>query len=579
MKINLRKTLLLGSILFIGNAYAQVDTLNPHNKPNAVNSDGTVGMKTKQDFGFKEQPNNVLEQQSQNQQYINKEQEKNTIQKSKVFGEWLFNGSFAQNNIQGFNNNYKITMGDKIIVKLWGVVEEELRLVVDKQGNIFIPEIGPIKVIGIENSKLNSIVSSEIKKVYKNVNSYVTLDNEQPVKVYVAGFAKKPGLYSGLSSDSLLYYIDKAGGIDPVRGSFLEVSILRENEVRKKINLYDFILNGKIESVQFMDGDVIQIIPKKSKVYVSGDVRNSFEFEVDSNIQLSDIIKYAQPESSVNKIFVTRKNGKDIKTYSYDIATATKENFKLENEDEVQIVQDKKINTVSIRVEGEHESGKSIVLPIGSTMKDLMSQLKFNERTDFSSVQLYRLSVKEKQKESILETVRILESNILGTPSSTKNMADLREKESNMLLKLIDSAKKVEPKGQVILDGRKDLSQIYLENGDVIKIAGKNSLVSVSGQVLQPTALIYEDSLSINDYIESAGGLLANADKQKILVRKSSGAMRIHDTSMFGQSVKIAKGDEIMVLPKIDLKDTQWLKDITELIYQVAVGTAVILKF
>lgn len=577
MNTNLRKILMLGSILLIGNAYAQTDTLNPHNKPNAVNSDGSVGMKTRQDPGFNNQQPNI--QNSNQPQEVNKEQEKITLQNSKVFGEWIFNGSFAQNNIQGFNGNYKISMGDKIVVKLWGAVEEELRLVVDKQGNIFIPEVGPLKVIGVENSKLNSYVSGEIKKVYKNVNSYVTLDNEQPVKVYVAGFAKKPGLYAGLSSDSLLYYIDKAGGIDPTRGSFLEIAILRQNEVRKSINLYDFILSGKMDPVQFMDGDVIQILPRKSKVYVTGDVRNSFEFEFNNSIQLSDIVGYAQPESSVNKVFITRKNGKDIKTYSYDVATARQENFKLENEDEITIIQDKKLNTVSIKVEGEHESGKAIVLPIGATMKDLMGQLKFNERTDLSSIQLFRKSVKERQKESISESIRILESNILGTPSSTKNMAELRERETNMLLKLIDSARKVDPKGQVILDTSADLSQIYLEDGDVIKIAGKNSLVSVSGQVLQPTALMYQNNLSINDYIESAGGLLANADKGKILVRKSSGAMKVHESGIFGSSVQIAKGDEIMVLPRVDLKDTQWLKDITELIYQVAVGAAVILKF
>lgn len=577
MNTNFRKILMLGSILLVGNAYAQTDTLNPHNKPNAVNSDGSVGVKTKQDPGFNNQQPSI--QNGNQHQEVNKEQEKVTLQNSKVFGEWIFNGSFAQNNIQGFNGNYKLSMGDKIVVKLWGAIEEELRLVVDKQGNIFIPEVGPLKVIGVENSQLNSYVSGEIKKVYKNVNSYVTLDNEQPVKVYVAGFAKKPGLYAGLSSDSLLYYIDKAGGIDPTRGSFLEIAILRQNEVRKTINLYDFILSGKMEPVQFMDGDVIQILARKSKVYVTGDVRNSFEFEFNNTIQLSDIVGYAQPESSVNKVFITRKNGKDIKTYSYDVATARQENFKLENEDEITIIQDKKLNTVAIKVEGEHESGKAIVLPIGATMKDLMGQLKFNERTDLSSVQLFRKSVKERQKESILESIRLLESNILGTPSSTKNMAELRERETNMLLKLIDSARKVDPKGQVILDTSADLSQIYLEDGDVIKIAGKNSLVSVSGQVLQPTALMYQNDLSINDYIESAGGLLANADKGKILVRKSSGAMKVHESGIFGSSVQIARGDEIMVLPKVDLKDTQWLKDITELIYQVAVGAAVILKF
>ena len=509
------------------------------------------------------------------------DRDSNLISKSKVFGEWIFNGSFAQNNIQGFNPNYKIAFGDKVVVKIWGAIEQELRLVVDKQGNIFLPEVGPVKVIGVENAKLNETISKEIKRVFKNVQSYTTLDNEQPVKIYVAGFAKRPGLYAGLSSDSLLYYIDKAGGIDPDRGSFLDIQVLRNNQVRANINLYDFLISGKMETVQFMDGDIIQVVPKKSKVSVSGDVRNAFEFEFNDKISLAEVVNLAKPETSVNKVFITKKNRSDIKTVSYDVSTALKANdIYLENDDIVSLTLDKKLNTVSIRVDGEHDSEKDIVLPIGSTVKDLVNYLKKNDRTDLASLQLFRVSVKEKQKASIAESIRLVENNLLSTGSSTKNSAELREREANMMMKLVEAAKKVDPKGQVILENESDYAKIFLENGDVVKIGGKNSLVAVSGQVLQPTALVWSDKYDIEDYIENAGGYLTNANEDKILVRRSSGAIKLHYTAGWQfKNVNIAKGDEIMVLPKVDMKNTQWIKDITELIYQVAVGAAVILKF
>lgn len=554
---------------------------NPHGKPyslngvrqNAPNDPGMYKVKRDEEFDKKQASDAKANR-------ARAEISSSHIEGSKVFGEWIFNGNFAQENIQGFNENYKISISDRIIIKIWGAIDQELRLVVDKQGNIFVPEVGPIKIVGVENSRLNDVIGKEIAKIFKNVKSYVTLDNEQPVKVYVSGFARKPGLYAGLSSDSLLYYIDKAGGIDPQRGSFLQVNVLRGNKVKNTFNLYSFLLDGNIEPIQFSDGDIIQILPRKNKVNVEGNVRNAFEFEFNKKISLDKIIEYAQPETGVNKVFITKKNNNDIVTLSYDLNDKLDiKNIFVENDDTVSLTLDKKLNTVSIRVEGEHDSEKDIVLPIGSTVQDLVDQLKKNNRTDLDSLQLFRMSVKEKQKESILESIRLLENNLLSTSSSTKNAAELREKEANMMLKLIESAKKVEPKGQVILERKEDFSKIYLENGDLIKIAGKSGLVGINGQVLQPTALVWQDNLDLEDYIERAGGYLSNANKDKILVRKASGAIRMQESGWVSGNVVIAKGDEIMVLPKVDMKNTQWIKDITELIYQVAVGAAVVLKF
>jgi hypothetical protein len=93
---------------------------------------------------------------------------------------------------------------------------------VDAQGNIFIPNVGPIHVQGVRNADLTKEVEAQIKRTYKaNVGVYATLLAAQPVKVYVTGFVRAPGLYPGLSSDSVLYYLDRAGGIDYERGTYL----------------------------------------------------------------------------------------------------------------------------------------------------------------------------------------------------------------------------------------------------------------------------------------------------------------------------------------------------------------------
>ena len=69
-----------------------------------------------------------------------------------VLGQNLFNGSFGRQQFTGFNPNYRIAVGDKVLLQLWGAVESRGDQVVDAQGNIFIPQVGPVNIAGVLNS-------------------------------------------------------------------------------------------------------------------------------------------------------------------------------------------------------------------------------------------------------------------------------------------------------------------------------------------------------------------------------------------------------------------------------------------
>ena len=88
-----------------------------------------------------------------------------------VFGNWLFRGEFARESFNGFNPDYRIAIGDRLQVQLWGGVEFDQPLTVDHQGNIFLPKVGPIKVAGVRNEQLNDTLLGAITTVYlKNVS-------------------------------------------------------------------------------------------------------------------------------------------------------------------------------------------------------------------------------------------------------------------------------------------------------------------------------------------------------------------------------------------------------------------------
>jgi protein involved in polysaccharide export with SLBB domain len=91
---------------------------------------------------------------------------------------------------------------------LWGAFEFDAPLTVDPKGNIFIPHVGPVHVLGVRNQDLQRVVTSGATKVFRaNVYSYASLAAAQPVRIFVSGFVNRPGLYSGTSMDSLLHFM------------------------------------------------------------------------------------------------------------------------------------------------------------------------------------------------------------------------------------------------------------------------------------------------------------------------------------------------------------------------------------
>lgn len=137
-------------------------------------------------------------------------------------------------------------------------------------------------------------------------------------------------------------------------------------------------------------------------------------------------------------------------------------------------------------------------------------------------------------------------------------------------------SKKIQPKGQVLLADGYDASLVILQQGDRIVVPSKQSLIMVHGEVLFPTAITYSDELSANNYIAKAGGSTADIDDMNVLIMKPNGSF-IDVNSDLTDEDEIYPGDEIFVLAKPDIKSLQLTKDITQVLYQVAVSAAVVL--
>jgi protein involved in polysaccharide export with SLBB domain len=496
-----------------------------------------------------------------------------TASKPIIFGSQMFTGRFSAESFSGFNPDYQLTEGDRVSVRLWGAFNLDLAQTVDAQGNIFIPNVGPIHVRGIRNGDLNQQVTAQIKRVFRsNVGAYVSLGTAQPVKVFVTGFVRAPGLYGGLSSNSVLYYLDKAGGIDPDRGSFLNVELVRGNQQRSQINLYDFLLKGEIAKPQLHDGDSIVVHPRQHTVTVSGEVLNPYVFEFsDRFINAGQLLTMARPTPAATHISIVRDMGPQQRSEYYPLAKAG--STIIEDGDQVTLTADKYPGTVLVRVQGANLSERTLVLPYGSHLSDALARIRPAPQANMAALQLFRKSVATRQKEMLEASLHNLETYALTARSSTSEEATLRSREAELIMQFVERARKVEPRGQVILANSASAGQTLLEDGDVLNIPVRSNLVLVSGEVVFPNSLVYDSRASTLDYVQRAGGFTQSADDTKVIVLRQDGS--VADAKAGDQTLQ--PGDEIMVLPKITSKRIEITRGITQIIYQIAVAAKVAL--
>ncbi len=501
---------------------------------------------------------------------------KNISNKTRVFGWNLFQGNFKNIKKPGYNPDYRIDIGDIIDIKLWGAFEHAQDMPVDNQGNIFIPKVGNVNVLGVVNSQLVKLIRKKIRTVYRDkVYVYANVANYQPISVFVAGNVNKPGLYEGMSSDSIIQFLDKAKGINSEYGSYRKVNIIRSNKIIKTIDLYSFLTNGRIDLFQFQNGDVISVTNVIHRISVTGDVKRPYMFELTENkIPLSKILNLAILNPTATNVTITRWDKNNKKTLKSTPIKKSGSLLFVYSGESINIFQDHSTDLNTITVSGEHDGLHTILVRKDDTLGNVLNRINFNSRSDIHSIQLFRKSVAEKQKQLLLANLKELESQILTTPSVTKEESLMRTQESKSILTFIERAKKVEPKGQIVINKKTNLDKIFLEDNDTIFIPGKTNIVLVQGEVSFPGAHTYVKGLTIEDYIKYAGDLNERADDEKILIIHHNGRVeKCEDIS----DTKVINGDSILILPKYEGKGLQITKDLTQILYQIAVSAGILI--
>lgn len=488
------------------------------------------------------------------------------------FGANLFTGGFRGAMGDGLNADYRIKPGDQITVRAWGAFEFDRVLPVDAQGNIFIPGSGPLNVEGQNSQQVDGSVRGAITSVYPdNVEVYTNVQGVQPVAVFVTGYVESPGRYAGTPNDSLLYFLDQAGGIDQDLGSYRQIRVVRDDRTVATVDLYDFLINGTIARPQFQDGDTIVVEERGPAIAVVGDVHREHRYELIGN-QLSgaEIINLARLRSGVSHVLLRgdRDDGPIAQYFPINLFAGQT----VRSGDEVVFSADQRSETIVVEIEGSYYGPSRFALPRNARLSELLDAIAVPENmTAVESVSLQRESVRQQQEQSLQDSLRRLETTYLGASSRTDQEAQIRLREAELIERFIERARELEPSGRLVVASSDGITDIRLQDGDVITIPEISDSVLISGEILVPQAAVYRPGMSVIDYVESAGGFTERADRDQILLVRQNGAVE------HARNTPLRPGDEILVMPKAPTHNLQLASTLTQILFQIAVTTRVAL--
>ncbi len=229
-----------------------------------------------------------------------------------VYGYRVFNngryGDGGSEDMISVPGNYVVGSGDQIVLTMWGRINEEHQLLVDRDGKIRIPRIGPMFVAGLGFRSVEKKLVERIQTI-EGVNASVTMGPLRSVSIFVVGEVRNPGQYTVSALSNVIGALFASGGITR-NGSLRNVKLMRNGKVVTAFDLYQFLMFGdNFNEVRLKAGDVIMVPVLQKMAAIAGNVRRGALYELEGKTSLSDLISLAGGLSAtawVNRIQVER---------------------------------------------------------------------------------------------------------------------------------------------------------------------------------------------------------------------------------------------------------------------------------
>ena len=406
--------------------------------------------------------------------------------KRKIFGHDIFNrGALTfepQMNI-ATPHNYVLGPGDQVVVDIYGASQESYSLTVSPDGDVVVPEYGPISISGLTVTAAQSRIRSKLGGYFSSSEIKVTVGQTRSITVNVMGEVKTPGTYTLSAFSTVFHALYMAGGIGDL-GTLRNVKVYRGGRLISVVDIYEFILNGRLAgNVRLQDNDVVQVGPYDCIVDITGKVKRPMLYEMRKGESLFSLLKYSggfTGDAYKKQVRVLRKSQRLKNVYNvdeFDFST-----FKLDDGDEVSV------DSLFDRFENMVEVQGAVYRP-----------------------GMYRLGGK-------ISTVRGLVEAADGLMAEAMtSRAVLRRMKANRTQEVLT----IDMEG--IMNGT--TADVPLKNEDKLFIPTLSDhqnlrTLTIGGEVIFPGVYEYADGMSVEDLIVQAGGLTDYASMNKVDVSR-----------------------------------------------------------
>tara|TARA_Y100000590_G_scaffold449792_1_gene588486 strand:- start:1292 stop:3193 length:1902 start_codon:yes stop_codon:yes gene_type:complete len=449
-------------------------------------------------------------------------------------------------------NDYILDYGDEIIVSVWGQAEQNERKVLDRDGTIFIQNVGLLYLGGKTLNEAKSYTLDRFSKVYATLQSEpklsfleLSIGKIKNINISVSGHVQSPGNYVVSPSISIPNLLILAGGVSK-KGTLRKILLQRKSTIIDTIDIYPLVTGiGTIKQISIYDGDIIIVPPRGETVAVTGDILNPAYFEIIPTDNVYKVLQYAGINNKNNNAIISR--------YSSDNLFLNHKDFKntsLTTGDSL-IVPLRYLPNKSITISASNRAFTTIpwskelmldqILDVMNLEKENIKSIELVRRNNENTVQNLFSINPNYSKDFRFFPFDHLSIHLLEIYSPSKTIVVKGEIDSPGTYPLINSKESLKSvldragglydtfsmnnvivKRDTLSFGSVDGNLIMTPNDTIIVIPHVGT-IKVEGEVHYPGHFEWKSNSRIKDYLSFAGGLTAYADKKHIIYISPSG--------------------------------------------------------
>jgi protein involved in polysaccharide export with SLBB domain len=419
----------------------------------------------------------------------------------KPFGYDLFDhpiSTFAPSTNVPVPAGYIIGPGDELDMQLYGNRNLNLKLIVERDGRVSIPELGPVNVGGETFASAKAQLESRVERQITGVHASVTMGDTRTIRVFVLGDAKEPGSYVITGLGTITSALFAAGGVQPI-GSLRNIQLKRHGELVRRLDLYDMLIRGDTtDDVKLLPDDVIFIPPVGPTVSVDGEVHRPAIYEIRNESTVADVVQLAgglTPEADTAKLALTRIDANLRRVVlQVDLSARAGESEAVRNGDSLRVAHLRPTLDAGVVVQGYVYTSGAFAYRPGMHLTDVLRSVDdLKPNADLHYILIRRELPPDRR-------ITVLSADLAAALAQPGSDADLplMARDRITVFDLQSSRDRVI---QSLLEDLKLQSNIGLPE-DVVRIDGRANV---------PGEYPYQDGMTVRDLIRAGGGLSDSA--------------------------------------------------------------------